>query len=746
MPIMRIGHSIMLLFMTARLGAEEPRVIPINGQGEGRVFEGICGVNAGGGVGRLLINYPEPQRSEILDFLFKPNYGAAFQAYKAEIGGDGNSTEGAEPSHMHTADDQNYNRGYQWWMMEEAKKRNPKIKLLALAWDFPAWVKTVDSQACADYLVNYVRGAKSVHNLDIDYLGLWNETKVPMSFIKRLRKTLDASGLQQVKIVGDDYVNDWTIVDQINQDKELFDALDVVTTHYPKYESTAAAKACKKPIWSSEDGPWSDTWACSGQMSGPLARLLNLNYAKGRMTSTHIWNVVTAYYDILDCPNAGQMRAFTPWSGHYEVISPLWVVAHTTQFAQPGWQYLDDACGVLKQGGSFVTLKHGADFSLISETLDALEKQTIVCRLSKGISTNKVSVWRTDATNFFEKIDEIIPTNGAFSVTLNPDCVYSLTTTTGQGKGVTRPPADKPFPFPYQDDFERYAEGTTCVNYFIEQNGAYEVVPASHGRSGKALRQVVSHSPVVWGTYEDANKLGTACIMGDKKWSNYAVSSDVLLEEPGYARVMGRVSRVTLGGQIAGYQLYYYDSGEWKLNYATTEGTLASGKTEGNLNTWHNLKLSFSGDEISAIIDGKQVAKVTDNKFACGIAGIGNDYNLGLYDNFAITSVGPAVNVYAAQSENRFFFDKAPETPPLHLCQPRKNAIRLSWDAVEGARGYKLRYGIREDELKSVVEVGNLTSYTVWTLTSGQKYFFAVSAYNEKGDSAPSGIESASAQ
>ena len=26
-------------------------------------------------------------------------------------------------------------------MMEEARRRNPKIKLMALAWDFPGWLK-----------------------------------------------------------------------------------------------------------------------------------------------------------------------------------------------------------------------------------------------------------------------------------------------------------------------------------------------------------------------------------------------------------------------------------------------------------------------------------------------------------------------------------------------------------------------------------------------------------------------------
>ena len=31
-------------------------------------------------------------------------------------------TDGAEASHMHSANDENYNRGYEWWLMTEAKK------------------------------------------------------------------------------------------------------------------------------------------------------------------------------------------------------------------------------------------------------------------------------------------------------------------------------------------------------------------------------------------------------------------------------------------------------------------------------------------------------------------------------------------------------------------------------------------------------------------------------------------------
>src|SRR5690348_14159591 len=103
--------------------------VTIDGAGSGRVFDGIGAISGGGGNSRLLVDYPEPERSQILDYLFKPGYGAAMQIMKVEIGGDTNSTSGAEPSHKHTSTDLDCNRGYEWWLMEQAKARNPNIRL-----------------------------------------------------------------------------------------------------------------------------------------------------------------------------------------------------------------------------------------------------------------------------------------------------------------------------------------------------------------------------------------------------------------------------------------------------------------------------------------------------------------------------------------------------------------------------------------------------------------------------------------
>ena len=83
------------------------QTIAIDRASEGRVFDGVGAISGGGGNSRLLIDYPEPYRSQILDYLFKPNYGASMQIFKVEIGADMDSTDGAESSHMHSRSDEN---------------------------------------------------------------------------------------------------------------------------------------------------------------------------------------------------------------------------------------------------------------------------------------------------------------------------------------------------------------------------------------------------------------------------------------------------------------------------------------------------------------------------------------------------------------------------------------------------------------------------------------------------------------
>ena len=302
---------------------------------------------------------------------------------------------------MRSAQDHNYTRGYEWWLMAEARQRNPHIILEILPWRAPGWVgkDTLYTPRMAEYVADFIRTAKRTYSLDIAYAGLWNEKEFNISYIKELHRRLKAEHLATRIVCCDEYpgqgAGQWSIADEILKDPELADAIAVIGAHYPlvdgKITTTDAARKTGKPLWSSEDqpngggGPFvSRDWAAGGRI---LAHLYNRNYLEGSLTSTEIWSPITSYYDNLAAPNSGLMYANTPWSGHYEVQGAIWATAHTTQFAQPGWQYLDSGSGYLPEKGSYVALRSTDrwSWSVILETIDAKHPQTVQFRLTGGL-------------------------------------------------------------------------------------------------------------------------------------------------------------------------------------------------------------------------------------------------------------------------------------------------------------------------------------------------------------------------
>jgi len=615
--------------------------IVLDGKSAGRTFEGLGALSAGAS-SRLLPDYPEQQKKEILDFLFKPNFGASLHHLKVEIGGDVNSTDGCEPSHMHVREDENYSRGYEWWLMKEAKARNPKIMLDCLEWGAPAWIGDGKfySQDNADYIVKFVKGNKSVHGLDIDYVGIWNERKYDVPWIKLLRKTLDDAGLNKIQIVAADEISKWTIADAIVADPELAKAVQVVGTHYPKFQSTPVAQKLDKPIWSNEDGPWNGTWKGAKQ----LARAYNRNYVTGKMTKTIIWSLITSYYDNLPLPGSGLMKANTPWSGYYDVQPRVWVTAHTTQFTQPGWKYLDSGC-VLIEGGSVATLRDpaGKDYSVIVETMDAKAAQQLEFKVAGELPDGPLHVWRTNEKEQFVRIDDIKPVNGAFTITAEPESIYSVTTTSGQQKGVTTPPKDEPLPIAYKDDFESYQVGATA-RYASEQAGIFEVVKRADGK-GQALRQIVQKKGIEWqkNPYPET-------LLGSGKWGNYTVSVDALIEKTGFVSLFGRVGKILQDDNLpSGYWLKVTDSGRWDLavlrwvprgdkvgKKKLVATNLVAGAVSFPADTWHNLKLQFSGSVIKVMIDGTLAGTVEDKTYTAGMVVVGSGWHGAQFDNLLI--------------------------------------------------------------------------------------------------------------
>jgi hypothetical protein len=178
-----IGAVLSLLF-----GGAKAQTIKLSTNAKGKQFDGIGAVNGGGATSVLLKDYPEPQRSQIMDLVFKPMFGASVSAMLVEVPGDGNSTQGSMPSHSHYRGDNNFMRGYIWWVMREAHQRNPQLALDATAWSSPAWVGSCWSDDMVDYYIAWMQGLRQVHGMELDALGCHNERGWNGDFAKKMRK------------------------------------------------------------------------------------------------------------------------------------------------------------------------------------------------------------------------------------------------------------------------------------------------------------------------------------------------------------------------------------------------------------------------------------------------------------------------------------------------------------------------------------------------------------------------------
>ncbi len=649
-PVAALG---VLVWATTALGAETTIVMDANDSG--RVFEGVGAVSAGAS-SRNLIDFPEPERSQILDYLFKPGFGASLQHLKVEIGGDDNSTCGSEPSHAITREELKNPkaRGYEFWLMAEARRRNPKIILDCLPWCYPSWISGRFSQDSADWFAAFLEVAKKQYNLDLDWVGAaQNEKGTNLDWVANtLRTTLDQHGFTKVKLQGpDDAKAIWAIFEELSKNPAYDNALRAVTYHYvskwlpqiedESYRVPEKVKATGKPLWSSEE------FSLSGKNWKEAllwARLINKFYIRDRITKVNAWCPIASILPGLKWVDTGLMQANQSWSGHYEVWPAIWTTAHTTQFAQPGWHYLDKACGQFDPKtwtGSYVALHDPASkhWSLILCTADT---ETIRVKIAPNLTQGSVHVWRSTATEQFIQMPDEAVSQGAFSLTLEPNAVYSLTTTTGQQKGAyPASPEAKPFPLPFTENFDSYQPGAT-PKYFSDQKGTFETARRSVG--GICLKQIAPKEGILW----SRNFRTPYTVWGDAAWKDYSVQADVLVNG-GSVEVGGRFSgsmEISLSTSVVLKQ-----DGAWALiaHVAKEEAkdgktkkvmvpkTLASGQlADFQSDHWHTLKISFVGTHVTAVIDGKVVGDAEDGSCKAGLAFLASSYNPNCFDNLKV--------------------------------------------------------------------------------------------------------------
>jgi hypothetical protein len=288
-----------------------------------------------------------------------------------------------------------------------------------------------------------------------------------------------------------------------------------------------------------------------------------------------------------------------------------------------------------------VTLKApggpAADWSTVVQTTGATRPQRLHFAAGAGMRQSRLHEWCTDLDSddparWFVRQPDHALTGAGTTVTIPPDSLCSLTTTTGQHHGTASAPGAVPMPLGYAVD----TSGPPGTNppLFFDVNGAFETTSCADGRTGTCIGQAVTGRPLPWSGA--GNGIPTT-LVGDPVWpGNYTVSASVLLQRAPWVELLGRVDGAR-GQAVSGYGLRLGADGRWQLASESAvrltsrgndhgaghpvERVLASGRTAPPTG-WQQLALRMTGNRLDAVVAGRTVAAVADAAHTDGQVGL----------------------------------------------------------------------------------------------------------------------------
>ncbi|WP_055107662.1 immunoglobulin-like domain-containing protein [Paenibacillus ihumii] len=256
----------------------------------------------------------------------------------------------------------------------------------------------------------------------------------------------------------------------------------------------------------------------------------------------------------------------------------------------------------------------------------------------------------------------------------------------------------------YADDFD-YSDKTVPVigasgqitgyqSYIESRGGAKGAIPRyTHDRNGAfeayldeqtgnyVLRQQLDRGLMgLGGTWNNGEPV-TA--IGDYRWTNYKASVDVSFETnntqggANYAAIGARYQGGGSSHSINGtpYVLKFWFDGGWQLlvdGRSVANGNVVSGsggvKIDGfdaAYNAWHNLAIQVAGNQVTAYLDGVELASYTDpNPKLSGRVDLGSGYYHVRFDNLLVETVEGYAPYYAEALDDLEMHDLAPVPAP----------------------------------------------------------------------------------
>jgi len=526
--------------------------ITIDGKALGRTIDtGWGGVSAGAS-SEGLINCPEPYRSEILDYLFKPGYGIGATWGRFEIGSDRDSTCGDEPSHEPEEGKWDYTRGYEWWLMREAVSRNPDFVVYVCPWLIPGWMQKKygwASKEHADYDINFIKHAKKDYGVDIKYIGVGNERwngeyswRDCANYARNfLYPALQKNGLGHIGIIGfEDYRSEEGLTDGLfensykgmvkyNAEKVFYavgihvaidkrPAMKLINSGMAAWHSESHVEMARGTQGGGQN-PTEVHSACS------VAREFRDAYRVAKVTGWCSWSMIDATrYCHMPWPNSGPIKLKDSLTGEFSLGKMVWGIAHFTRWVRVGWRIIEiENNGEFPEAGGVMAFKapDSNDFVIVTETRDAEKPQTITFDLTGGLEEVKtLKLYRTSETEDLKYIEDIKIKNGIFTATLEPNtvCSFGSFKVSGVPKRLTPPDV---YRIPYTE-IKAFAENEeeNC-----EAKNAVDGNELTDWYSGYQDRSILSIILCLDREYT-LNKLGYIPIRGyDKKGDKFYLGS-----------------------------------------------------------------------------------------------------------------------------------------------------------------------------------------------------------------------------
>lgn len=679
------------------------KAVAVNGNtvnmDEGTVYRGL-GVVTGNNSSRLLMDYKTENPDaywEIMNLLFKPDYGAGLTHIKIEFGTDVNSSSGTEPSIMRAPDEEaDVTRGAGFMFAADALSINPDITVDLLRWGEPKWVTDAFSESQeAGFEARYtwykaaLDGAYDTYGMKFTHISAdMNEadkvdTEWIIYFAERLENETDERyDYGAIKIIASDEIGTWKIAEEMTENEALRNAVDILAEHYNTWASDKAKALNRdfgKEIWYTEGVAATNIARLAVNSNGSglngtngaldvCNRIIN-GYYNGRMTMYEYQPAVAAYYSGAKFFPKSLLNAQNPWSGFYEADCGIWTSAHFTMFIKNGWRFVDSACyGDGKESHSIsettnnymtVTDPETGDYSIvICNDSDEQRNYTFtVENLAKADAP--ITVWETRGpdegqaydANYLKNIGTYRPveSNGKYSYSIEVKPYSIVTVTTLQKTADTSVSGykyeDVPLTVNYTDDFnytdEFLSSRGNAPLYTTDYGGAFEVAEVD---GNKVLMQMINkdNKPTDWRFRGTPNPITS---LGDDRWANYTAEIDFKLADgasDNYVSFGVRYLIAELDAWSAenGYTLKIYASGYYELK--KNSKVMLQGVLDGfDASEWHAVKLTAAGQHISACVDGAEIAAFDDETGYAhsGRVSIGSGLYNNIFDNLKISPV-----------------------------------------------------------------------------------------------------------